>query len=285
MKLIPDEDSNKSVSITYWDTTDDYFSESDDDSLPNLLIRGVVDSDGDDSSIESMGDDLSNKSNNDFPTKRGFLAQEKEQVVIKDNPEKVILDNGMNISIFDDACLAKNTQKEKDNLMMYANAGKILLIPIDLCIVVDGKNDDGSDDSVYVPPLDKESDFYGEDCPSEEENDGEDDFVDSERIVEELDQILVDPTDRNQLTSEEDDCCVKDVSILEAEYIEKVKEFNSRPTPPKYNYKTGKLYTTVIKGVEEKRIKSTGEFIRDANMYRGLVNAVLDPSEENQGHD
>ena len=113
VELISDEDSNKSVSVSYWDTTDDYFSESDNDSLPNLLIRGLVDSDDDDSSIESMGDDyLSNESDDDFSATREFLAQEKKQEVIRKHLEEVILDNGMNISIFNDACLAKNTRKK-----------------------------------------------------------------------------------------------------------------------------------------------------------------------------
>ena len=44
-------------------------------------------------------------------------------------------------------------------------------------------------------------------------------FFDRKRILEELDQVLVDLTDKNQLTSEEDDCCVKNVSIQEAEYM------------------------------------------------------------------
>ena len=85
----------------------------------------------------------------------------------------------------------------------------MLVAPINLCTGVDGENDYGSDDSVYIPPLDDKSDFDGEDCLSDKENDGEDDFFDSGRIVEELDQILVELIDKNQLTSEEDDCCVK----------------------------------------------------------------------------
>ena len=93
--------------------------------------------------------------------------------------------------------------------------------------------------------------------------------------MEELDQILVEPTDKNQLTSEEDDCCVKNVSIRGAKYIEKVEEFNSRPTPPKYNHQIGKLYTTVITGVKKKKKKSTDKFIRDNNICRGLSNSLL----------
>ena len=73
----------------------------------------------------------------------------------------------MNISIFNDACLAKNTRKENDNLMLYTNSGKILLTPIDLSTGVDGENDDGLDDSVYIPPSDDDCYFDGDYCPSD----------------------------------------------------------------------------------------------------------------------
>ena len=56
----------------------------------------------------------------------------KKKQTARKNPEDLILDNGMNISIFNDAYLAKNTRKEKDSLMLYTNAGKILVTPINL---------------------------------------------------------------------------------------------------------------------------------------------------------
>ena len=78
MEIISDEDSldkNKSVSVSYWETISNYYSESDDDSLPNLLIRWLLDSDNDDSSIKSMEDDLGNKSDDDFPPTSKCLAK------------------------------------------------------------------------------------------------------------------------------------------------------------------------------------------------------------------
>ena len=57
-----------------------------------------------------MEDDLGNKSDEDFPATGECVAQEIKQAV-KTNPEEVILDSSMNISIFNEACLAKNTQK------------------------------------------------------------------------------------------------------------------------------------------------------------------------------
>ena len=57
-----------------------------------------------------MEDDLGNKSDEDFPATSECVAQEIKQAV-KKNPEEVILDSSMNISIFNDACLAKNTRK------------------------------------------------------------------------------------------------------------------------------------------------------------------------------
>ena len=41
--------------------------------------------------------------------------------------------------------------------------------------------------------------------------------------MEELDQIVEEPTDKHQLTSEEDDFCVKNVSTREAEDIKEVE--------------------------------------------------------------
>ena len=117
--------------------------------------------------------------------------------------------------------------------MLYTNSGKILLTSIDLSTGVDGENDDGSDNSVYIPPPDDDSDLNRKYCPSDKDNDREDVFFDRKRILEELDPILVDPTDKNQLPSEEDGCCVKNVRIRGAKYIEKVEEFNSCPKPPK----------------------------------------------------
>ena len=95
----------------------------------------------------------------------------------------------MHISIFNDACLAKNTKKENDNLMLYTNSGKILLTSIDLSTGVDGENDDGSDNSVYIPPPDDDSDLNRKYCPSDKDNDREDVFFDRKRILEELDPI------------------------------------------------------------------------------------------------
>ena len=50
----------------------------------------------------------------------------------------------------------------------------------------------------------------------------------------------------NQLNSEEDDCCVRNVSIHEAKDMKEVEEFNARPASPKYNHQTENLYTTTI---------------------------------------
>ena len=87
------------------------------------------------------------------------------------------------------------------------------------------------------------------------------------------------------MTSEEDDYCAKNVSIQETKYIEEVGEFISRPTPTNHNHQTGTLYTNTITGVDEKKKKSTEEFIRNTNFCRDLLNAVLDKFEENQDHD
>ena len=77
---------------------------------------------------------------------------------------------------------------------------------------------------------------------------------DGERIVEELDRIIVEePTDKNQLTSEEDNCCIINVSIMETEDMEEDEGFNARPEPSKYNHQTDKLYTTTITGVKKKK--------------------------------
>ena len=87
--------------------------------------------------------------------------------------------------------------------------------------------------------------------------------------------MLVHPTGKNRLTSEEDDCCVQNVSIWGAKYIEKVEEFNSRPTKPKYNHQIGTLQKTVITRVDNKKKNSTETFIRDDNICRGLSNSLL----------
>ena len=53
------------MSVSDWETIRDYYSESDDDSLPDLIVRRIVDSDSDnDSSIESMEEN--EESDDDF---------------------------------------------------------------------------------------------------------------------------------------------------------------------------------------------------------------------------
>ena len=130
--------------------------------------------------------------------------------------------------------------------------------------VVENHEINDSDDvpNEFVSESDSESDkhYDNDDNDSESEFEMEDlnDLVeDGERIVEELDQIVEEPTDKNQLTSEEDDCCVTNVSILEAKDIEEVEGFNARPVPPKYNHQTDKSYTTTITGVDKKKKTST----------------------------
>ena len=57
-EIISDEDSldtNRIVSVSDWERISNYYNESEDDSLPDLIIRRLVDSNSDDdSSIESM---------------------------------------------------------------------------------------------------------------------------------------------------------------------------------------------------------------------------------------
>ena len=67
-------------------------NQSDDYSLPNYLIRGIMNSDDDDSSIESMGDEY--LSDDGFFATREFLAQERKQelilpYVLEDEPEDI----------------------------------------------------------------------------------------------------------------------------------------------------------------------------------------------------
>ena len=70
VEIISDEDSldtNRSVSDSDWEIISDYYSESEDDSLHDLIIIRLVDSDSDDDySIDSMGDSLSDESNDDI---------------------------------------------------------------------------------------------------------------------------------------------------------------------------------------------------------------------------
>ena len=95
---------------------------------------------------------------------------------------------------------------------------------------------------------------YGNDDNDFEMEDLSDLVEDGKRIVEELGQIIVEePTDKNQLTSEEDDCCVTNLSIQEAKDIEKVEGFNACPAPPKYNHQIEKWYTTTITRVDKKK--------------------------------
>ena len=116
VEIISDDDSldtNRSVSESDWETISDYYSESEDDFLPDLLIIRLVAGDSDDdSSIESMEDSLSEESDDDFFDTHECFAQEKKQGV-KKNLEEVILDSASTISIFKDACFVKNIRKAK----------------------------------------------------------------------------------------------------------------------------------------------------------------------------
>ena len=124
----------------------------------------------------------------------------------------------------------------------------ILLTPVVMSTQVGDNHEINDSDDVpsdFASGSDCGSDKYydsdSDDSESEFEMEDLNDLVeDGERIAEELDRIVEELTDKNQLTSEEDDCCVKNLSIQEAKYIEKVEEFNSSPMPPKYNHKTGK---------------------------------------------
>lgn len=73
--------------------------------------------------------------------------------------------------------------------------------------------------------------------------------------------IMEEPTDENQLTSEEDDYCVPNVSIL-----------------------TDKSYTTTTTGVDMKKKTSTKDyFAKDAETNSGSVNTESDPFLEDLG--
>lgn len=58
--LTSDDDTNMSVSENDWETISDYYSESEEDSLPGFIVRSLVDSDSDDDYyIKIMEDSLS----------------------------------------------------------------------------------------------------------------------------------------------------------------------------------------------------------------------------------
>ena len=124
-------------------------------------------------------------------------------------------------------------------------------------------NDSDDLPNEFVSESDSKSDkhYDNDDNDSESEFEMEDlnDLVeDGKIIVEELDRIIVEePTDKNQLTSEEDDCCVTNVSILESEDIEEVEGFNARPEPPKCNSQTENCIQLRLQECTRKRKLST----------------------------
>ena len=213
----------------------------------------------------------------------------KQNLVLHTNAGKKVINKEANIpgleSVYIDENMTTNLVVLEDLIdieRVQINSG-ILLKPVIMSTGVRENHEINDSDDVpneFIIESDSESnkhcDNYSE---SEFEMEDLNDLVeDGKRIVEELDQIIAEePTNKNQLTSEEDDCCVTNVSIQEAKDIKEVEEFNAHPAPQKYNHQTEKLYTTKITGVDKKKKMSTQDFIRDSNICRGLVNAILDP--------
>ena len=139
----------------------------------------------------------------------------------------------------------------------------IFLTPVVMSTVVGENHEINYSDDVpneFIGGSDSKSDkHYDYDSESEFEMEDLNDLVeDGNRIVEELDQIIVEePTDKYQLTYEEDDCCVTDVSIQEAEDIKEVDEFNACPEPPKCDSQTENCIQLRLQDCTRKRKLST----------------------------